>query len=142
MRVLAVDFGERRIGLAVSDESGQVVLPVGTLARRSDVDAARAVTEAAREREAGRIVVGHPLDADGAEGPVARRARNFARRLSAISGLPVTLHGEGLTSHAADWNLADAGVRRDRRDALRDAEAAAVLLRDFLADENARQRGG
>ena len=142
MRVLAVDFGERRIGIAVSDESGEVVLPVGTVARRSDAQAAREVAEAARGREVGRIVVGHPLGAGGTEGQMARRARNFAKRLSEQSGLPVVLHDEGLTSHAADWNLADAGVRAGRRDALRDAEAAAVLLRDFLADERARRPGG
>jgi len=142
MRVLAVDFGERRIGIAVSDDGGEVVLPVGTVARRSDTQAAREVAEAAREREVGRIVVGHPLGQGGAEGGMARRARNFAKRLSEQSGLPVALHDEGLTSHAADWNLADAGVRAGRRDALRDAEAAAVLLRDFLADEHARRPGG
>jgi putative Holliday junction resolvase len=142
MRVLAVDFGERRIGIAVSDESGEIVLPVGTIVRRSDAQAVREIAEAAREREAGRIVVGHPLGKDGAEGLIARRARNFAKRLSELSGLPVALHDEGLTSHAADWNLADAGIRAGRRDALRDAEAAAVLLRDFLSDEHARRPGG
>jgi putative Holliday junction resolvase len=142
VRVLAVDFGERRIGIAVSDESGEIVLPVGTIARASDVQAAREITEAAQEREVGRIVVGHPLGKDGVEGQMARRARNFATRLSELSGLPVELHGEGLTSHAADWNLADAGVRAGRRDALRDAEAAAVLLRDFLSHEHARRPRG
>jgi putative Holliday junction resolvase len=142
MRVLAVDFGERRIGIAVSDESGEVVLPVGTITRTSDAQAAREVAGAAREREVGRIVVGHPLGRDREEGPIARRARNFARRLSEASGLPVSLHDEGLTSHAAEGNLAAAGVRRGRREALRDSEAAAVLLRDFLADAQARRPGG
>ncbi|HSB37171.1 MAG TPA: Holliday junction resolvase RuvX [Thermoanaerobaculia bacterium] len=142
MRVLAVDFGERRLGLAVSDESGQVVLPIGTIARRSDLQAAGAVAEAARERAVGRIVVGHPLNADGTEGAFARRARNFAKKLSELAGLPVDLHGEGLTSHAAEWNLIEAGVRGGRRDALRDAESAAVLLRDFLFERDSRPRTG
>jgi putative Holliday junction resolvase len=100
------------------------------------------VAEAARERAVGRIIVGHPLNADGTEGAFARRARNFARRLSELAGLPVDLHGEGLTSHAAEWNLIEAGVRGGRRDALRDAESAAVLLRDFLFERDSRPRTG
>lgn len=133
MRVLAVDFGEKRIGLAVSDLSGRVVVPVGTVARASDAQAAAEVALAAQEREVGRLVVGLPCGLDGSEGSIARRARNFARRLADASGLPVDLHGEGLTSVDAERNLRAAGVGRGRRDAARDAEAAAVLLRDWLS---------
>ena len=134
MRVLGVDFGERRIGLAVSDESGSVVVPVGAVARRTDAQAAAAVAAAAREREVARVVVGHPLNLDGTEGPSARRARNFAKRLEALAGVPVELHGEGLTTVAAERSLRDAGMGAARRAGARDAEAAAVLLRDYFAD--------
>jgi putative Holliday junction resolvase len=133
MRLLAVDFGEKRIGLAVSDARGAVVVPVGAVARRSDSQAAAAVAEEAREREVERIVVGHPVRSGGVETLLARRARNFARRLAEVSGLPVDLHGEALTSRAADEALESAGVPRTRRAAARDAEAAAALLRDYLA---------
>ncbi|MFI5182320.1 MAG: Holliday junction resolvase RuvX [Thermoanaerobaculia bacterium] len=133
MRLLAVDFGERRIGLAVSDESGLIVVPVGTVTRRSDEQAAAAVVEAARERGVERIVVGHPVRAGGVETLMARRARNFARRLAEVSGLRVDLHGEALTSRAADSALESAGVSAARRAAARDAEAAAAILRDYLA---------
>jgi len=142
VRVLGVDFGERRIGLAVSDETGSIVVPVGAIARRSDAQAAAAVAEAAREREVGRIIVGHPLHLDGTEGPAARRARNFARRLHELSGLPVSLHGEGLTSHAAERNLLEAGLGARRREAARDAEAAAVLLRDYFFERHEGAGGG
>jgi len=138
MRLLAVDFGEKRIGLAVSDEGGEVVVPVGALSRTSDADAAAAVTAAARERGVGRLVVGHPVRTGGAETLLARRARNFARRLAEASGLPVDLHGEALTSRAADAALDEAGTRGRRRRGARDAEAAAVLLRDYLAARGAR----
>lgn len=134
MRVLGVDFGERRIGLAVSDESGSVVVPVGSLGRRSDSQAAAAVAAAAREREVGRIVVGRPINMDGTEGPSARRARNFAKRLEALAGVAVELHDEGLTTVAAERNLIDAGLGPIRRAEARDAEAAAVLLRDYFSD--------
>jgi putative Holliday junction resolvase len=133
VRVLAVDFGEKRIGLAVSDESGRLVVPVGAVARASDAQAAAEVARAAAEREVSRVVVGLPRNLDGSEGAIARRARNFARRLGDVSGLPVDLHGEALTSVAADAALDDAGVPSRARAGARDAEAAAVLLRDWLA---------
>jgi putative holliday junction resolvase len=133
VRVLAVDFGEKRIGLAVSDETGRVVVPVGALARTSDAQAAAAVADAARERDVSRLVVGLPRGLDGQEGAMTRRTRNFARRLEEVSGLPVDLHGEALTSVAADAALDEAGVSARGRAGLRDAEAAAVLLRDWLS---------
>jgi putative Holliday junction resolvase len=133
VRVLAVDFGEKRIGLAVSDETGRVVVPVGAVARASDAQAASEVARAAKEREVSRVVVGLPRNLDGSEGAIARRARNFARRVGEASGLPVDLHGEALTSVAADAALDEAGVPARGRAGMRDAEAAAVLLRDWLA---------
>lgn len=138
VRVLAVDFGERRIGLAVSDESGSVVVPVGALVRRSDARAAEEVAAAAREREAGLLVVGLPVrPGDGGESPFATRARSFARKLEAASGLPVELHGEALTSLAAEWALRAAGLSPGRRSGAVDAEAAAELLRDYLSSRQA-----
>ncbi len=137
VRVLGVDFGERRIGLAVSDESGSVVVPVGSVPRRSDAQAAAAIVAAARDREVKRIVVGYPRNLDGTEGPSARRARNFARRVEGLSGITVALHDEGLTTVAAERNLMDAGLGPLRRAEARDAEAAAVLLRDYFAEHGA-----
>jgi len=136
VRVLAVDFGEKRVGLAVSDETGTVVVPVGAFLRKSDAQAAAVVAEAAKDREVERVVVGKPTNMDGTEGPSARRARNFARRLQEVSGLPVDLHGEGLTTVAAERNLIDAGMGPRRRAAARDAESAAVLLRDYFDRES------
>lgn len=140
MRALAVDFGEKRIGLAVSDESGSIVVPVGTVDRRSDAQAAAAVVAAATEREVERIVVGDPRNLDGTESAGSRRARNFARRLGEVSGLPVDLHGEGLTTVEAEASLRDAGLSAGQRARGRDAEAAAVLLRDYLATRAAGAR--
>jgi len=142
VRVLAVDFGEKRIGLAVSDESGRVVVPVGTVPRTSDAQAAAVVAAAAKERDAVRIVVGHPVNMDGTEGAWARRVRNFARRLQEASGLPVDLHGEGLTTAAAERNLIDAGLGARRREAALDAEAAAVLLRDYFFERDEARGAG
>jgi putative holliday junction resolvase len=136
MRVLAVDFGEKRVGLAVSDETGGIVVPVGVVLRRSDAQVAAEVVAAAREREVVRLLVGLPVRPDGGgESPFAARARSFARKLAELSGLPVDLHGEGLTSVSAEGALRDAGIPRARRSAALDAEAAAELLRDWLSTQ-------
>jgi putative holliday junction resolvase len=132
VRVLAVDFGEKRVGLAVSDETGAVVVPVGAVLRRSDAQAASEVASAARERDVELLVVGLPIRSGGDESPFAQRARSFARKLAELSGLPVELHGEALTSVSAEGALRDAGFSRERRAAALDSEAAAELLRDFL----------
>lgn len=139
MRVLGVDFGEKRIGLAVSDPGGTVVVPVGSIERTSDARAAAALRDAAREREVERIVVGLPLLPDGTEGDMALRVRKFAERLRAASGLPVDLADESLTSVAADEALRQAGAMGSRRrPGSRDAEAAAALLRDYLSRRASR----
>lgn len=133
VRVLAVDFGEKRVGMAVSDETGAVVVPVGVVPRRSDAQAASEVASAARERDVELVVVGLPVRSGGDESAFAPRARSFARKLAGLSGLPVELHGEALTSVSAEGALRDAGLPRGRRAAALDAEAAAELLRDFLS---------
>jgi len=134
VRVLGVDFGERRIGLAVSGSSAEIVVPVGVVHRRSDAQAVSAVAAAAREREAELVVVGLPVrPGDGVESPVAARARSFARKLAAAAGLPVELHGEAFTSVSAEGTLREAGLSRDRRSGAVDAEAAAEILRDWLS---------
>lgn len=138
MRILSVDFGEKRIGLAVSDERGEIVVPVGVVHRKSDAQAASEVTAAAREREVELFVVGLPVRPDdGTDSPFAARVRNFARRLGEASGLPVELHGEALTSSSAEGELRDAGYSHTRLRTALDAEAAASILRDFLSSRPA-----
>lgn len=132
MRALGVDFGERRIGLAVSDETGAVVVPVGVVLRTSDAGAVRDVAAAAREREVAAVVVGLPRLPSGDEGPMARRARSFARKLAEASGLAVELQDEALTSAGAESALRESGLGPAARAAARDAEAAAAILRDWL----------
>lgn len=141
MRVLGIDYGERRIGLAVSDPGGTLALPVGTLERRGwrrDLAALRAVIE---EREVDRIVVGLPLHLDGREGETAAAARRFAGRLAEATALPVETLDERWTTREAERALAEAGRRGRRRRAVVDAVAATLLLRSFL-ERGARAAGG
>ncbi len=138
MRALGVDFGEKRIGLAVSDASGEVVVAIGVVRRRSDAQAASEVASAALERGVERVVVGLPLRVgSGGESLFAERARSFARKLASVSGLPVDLHGEELTSASAASSLRSAGLFPRRDSGALDAEAAAELLRDWLSARRA-----
>lgn len=132
MRVLAVDPGAKRVGLAVSDPTGTIAQPLTTIpAEPADTLAARITAEAQRH-EAGRIVVGLPRRLDGTVGPEAKAARGLASELRRASRLPVELVDERLTTAAAERSLLETGMRRDKRRANIDRVAAAILLQSHL----------
>jgi putative Holliday junction resolvase len=122
---LAVDFGERRIGLATSDASGSLATPRRTLTRKSDRAAIDAIVEFVRREEVEKILIGLPHHADGRESELAPRVRSFARKLEETLALPVAFVNEHLTSHAARDRFPGAEL---------DAASAAVLLEDFLTE--------
>jgi putative Holliday junction resolvase len=129
-RILAVDFGERRIGLATSDASAAVATPRRTLLRQNDESLLDALERFGRDEEIELVLFGVPRSPDGAESPFADRIRSFAAKFERRTGLPVRFHEETLTS--------DEAARRRRvlsrptaREEL-DAMAAAVLLEDYL----------
>lgn len=137
--VLALDYGARRIGLAVSDSQGEFAFPVGALERRGLRRDLEALRETSAERGVTRIVVGLPLHLDGRSGPEAEAARRFAAALGEATGLPVELLDERWTTREAERALRDLPVRRRRRErGLVDASAATLLLQTFLA----RRRNG
>jgi putative Holliday junction resolvase len=134
--VLALDLGDARIGVAVSDPDGRVAVPVGTVRTGAPEDL-RAISAIARERSVATIVVGHPLSMSGEAGPSARHAEEFADALRAFTGIPVVLHDERLSTVEAERALREAGVAgRDRRRVV-DRTAAVVILRSYL---DARRR--
>jgi putative Holliday junction resolvase len=123
VRVLALDHGAARTGVAISDETGTIVRPLGVV-ERVESDAGFAVLlELLRDEAPARVVVGLPVSLDGTEHAQARRARAFAARLAAAAEVPVELYDERFTSKLAD--------QRGGR-APRDARAAAALLEDYL----------
>jgi putative Holliday junction resolvase len=142
MRTLAIDFGEKRIGLAISDPEGHVAVPLTTLARKNDRTAAQQIADIARQEGIESLVLGEPLRADGTRGEAAERVRRFSRHLGEATGLPVELVDESLTSVEAARRLREAGVSsRIRRDPGKiDAVAAQLLLQEVL-DRHNRQRG-
>ena len=139
-RVLAVDPGRRRVGVAVSDPTGTVATPLGFVPAEPLASLPQRLIALAREREAEALVVGLPRRLDGSEGPEARAARGLASQLRKLSGLPVTLVDERLTSVAAERALLATGERRARRRQLSDQVAAALLLQQHL--DARRQTGG
>jgi putative holliday junction resolvase len=131
-RVLAIDPGSRRVGVAVSDPTGTIAQALATIdAEPPDTLPAR-VAEIARAQEATRIVVGLPRRMDGSEGPEAKSARELATRLRKESRLPVELVDERLTTVAAERSLLEGNVRRAARRKTVDRVAAALLLQSHL----------
>ena len=137
-RVLALDLGEKRVGVAVSDPLGMTAQGLETLPRRGGKADREAVARLAREYDITRVVIGLPLRLDGDEGPAALAARRFATRLEPALGLPVELWDERLTTAEVEKVLLSGGVRRQRRRQERDRLAAIVLLQSWLDAHPAR----
>ncbi len=132
-RVLSLDLGEKRVGVAVSDESGLSVRPLEALPRTSWKRLLAAVSELCRSFDVVRVVVGLPLRLGGSEGDAAAEVRRVARNLELSIKLPVSLQDERLTSKAAEEELRAAGLNAEEIRKRVDSEAAAIILRDFLA---------
>lgn len=131
-RLLAIDLGARRVGLAGTDDSGLLALPIGTLPEeRKPSDRLRRLMRLGAERGVEGYLVGLPLETSGTAGASAQAARTFAQRLAEKTGLPVMLIDERLTSVEADELMRQAGTKAGRGD--RDAMSALVLLRAYQA---------
>jgi putative Holliday junction resolvase len=127
-RVMALDHGEARCGVAISDPTGELATPVGAIERPDTRRGLAAIAALAREREADLVLVGLPLTLAGEEGPQAQAARAFADRLAELIDVPVELHDERLTTRMAA-RTPGAGDE--------DSRAAAHLLESWLT----KQRG-
>lgn len=141
MRTMAIDYGSRRIGVAVSDALGITTRGVATVKRASD---ARAIAEMARlagELEAEEVVVGLPLRADGTHGTAAERVMRFVDALRDAVGVPVVTVGEWLTSYEAEERMRDAGLKASERKQRVDQAAAVVILDEYLAAKERRADG-
>jgi putative Holliday junction resolvase len=131
-RVLAVDPGTRRVGLALSDPGAVIAQPLTALPAEPLDSLPERLAERARRYEASELVVGLPRRMDGALGPEALDAKVLAQRLRRLTGLRVTLVDERLTSAAAERALLATGAKRARRKQLSDQVAAALILQTYL----------
>lgn len=136
MRVLALDVGERRIGIAISDPTGTLARPLQALARGSREEDFAAIAALVAEHDVGLVVVGQPLSLDGTEGPQARRVARYAEALAAHLTVRVISWDERFTTVEAEKVLRQGRKEKDRRRARTkgelDAVAAAVILQGYL----------
>ncbi len=132
MKIMAVDLGLVRTGLAISDEMELLASPIGTITQRNADALVEQVAEIARERSAAAIVVGLPRNMDGSKGESAQRAEAFAGRLGEATGLPITLWDERLTTMSAIGYLNETNVRGKKRKAIVDTVSATIILEDYL----------
>lgn len=133
-RVMALDLGEKRIGVALSDEGGSVAAPLRTVTRGRGAAGWEEVVRLVQEWEVDTLVVGLPTGLSGREGPQAAVVRADAAALAAALGPkpPLVFWDERLTSAIADRVLRERGAKREARKAQRDAIAAAVILQGYL----------
>ena len=134
MRIIAIDYGKRRTGVAVSDALGMSVRGVTTLKNLTDISAVERIAELAVELDAEAIVVGVPVRADGSSGDAAERVHRFVARLKASVALPVHTIGEYLTSVEADSRMREQGLTAAERKERIDEAAAVIMLEEFLAE--------
>ena len=137
MRTLALDYGERRVGVAISDPTGRTALPLETIERKRGAGDLFARLDALiAEYDVGQLVLGLPLSLDGSTGPQAERTRRFGRELERRTRLPVDYLDERWTSKEAERLLEPAGRsrrRQQKRRAAVDTVAATLLLQTWLA---------
>lgn len=138
MKILAVDLGKARTGLAVCDEGEILASPVTVLQEWNREKLLGQVAEKAQSLGAERVVVGLPRNMDGSEGESAQNARAFAESLGALVSVPVVMQDERGTTVTAHNYLNDTDTRGKKRKAVVDAVAATVILQDYLA----RRRNG
>lgn len=137
---MAVDLGLARTGLAISDPSETLASPLGTIPERKEERLLQRVAACAAEQGAQAVVVGYPRNMDGSRGESARRAETFAQSLEEVSGLPVTLWDERLTTVSAAGYLNQTDTRGKKRKAVIDTVAATIILQDYL--ESRRRKAG
>ena len=142
MRILALDMGDRRIGLAISDEMGWTAQALETLIRKDLRLDLSYLTELIRSRGVTEVVVGLPRHLDGHLGPQAQKVLTFVESLKARMPVPVLMWDERLTSREAERTLIDAHVRRSKRKTVVDQMAAVLILQNYLDAQEARLLSG
>jgi len=141
VRVLALDIGEKRIGVAVSDPSGSVATPVKVLATQSVLGDSRLLANLIDDYEVELVVVGLPLSLDGTEGKQAAEVRRISALLAKTTPLPFEYYDERLSSSAAKRAMTEAGVSDKAKRGSVDMVAASLFLQSFLDSRRAQGEG-
>ncbi|MBI1826824.1 MAG: Holliday junction resolvase RuvX [Planctomycetes bacterium] len=132
MRYLGIDYGQKRIGLAVGDSQSRIATPIGTIHEtKADRQLAESINRI-EEYAVNALVIGLPLNMDGSEGPQAKETRMFADQLAKASGKPVHFHDERLSSFSAQELVGKISRTRKKKRRPIDSIAAQVILQEFL----------
>ena len=129
---MGLDLGSKRIGVAISDESGVVATPLLTIIRKGDTQDVKAIGEVISEYGVRGIVLGLPIDLEGKETPASRQVRQLALELERALGLPIRYWDERFSTVQAERVLISANMRRNRRKQVIDQVAATLILQTFL----------
>lgn len=132
MPILALDYGEKRLGFAVSDPDGVIAMPLRVVEAHNEKLAIDAVRRICEETDADKLVVGLPLNMNGTKGPMAAKVKAFADNLSKQISIPIEKWDERLSTSAAERVLLDADMSRRKRKKVRDKLAAQVILQGYL----------
>ena len=133
MKILAVDYGDARTGLAICDQGELLASPVGVIHSWRMEQVLAETAAAAREHRAERIIVGNPINMNGTRGTRSELCTEFARQLHELAGLPVLLWDERSTTVSATQYLNATDTRGKKRKAVIDAVAATIILESYLA---------
>jgi putative Holliday junction resolvase len=137
-RILAVDHGDARTGLAATDWTGTIVVPLPRIDARGDDAVITAIVEVVRERDTELLVVGMPLAADGGSGQRAQKTAAFVRKLEQVVGRPVATIDESHSTDEAHELLKAGGMKAARRKLVADSVAALVILERYRAGQRRR----
>ena len=132
MKIMAVDYGDARTGLALCDRTEFLASPIGIIEEKAMAKVAEKIVYAVKEYEAEMLVIGLPLNMDGTEGPRAQSTRAFIRNLEKLTPLPVLFWDERLSTVAAERALLEADTSRKRRSEVIDHVAAGYILQGAL----------
>lgn len=138
MRYLAIDHGQKRTGLAISDASETLVSPHSVIETASEEELLRRISDVLVAEGIDAIVVGLPINMDGTESDRSRKVRQFVLAMQELTDKPVHLHDERLSSFEAGYLVGDLELTRKKKKKRLDAIAAASILRSFFEHENSR----
>jgi putative holliday junction resolvase len=132
MKLLGIDYGVRRLGVAVSDPLGMIATPFRTVDTFSDEQSVEEICSIIQEINAEKIIIGLPLNMDNTEGPMVKKVREFIEKLKLKTDLPIEFSDERLSSSLVEKILIDADMSRSKRKNVRDKLAAQVILQGYI----------
>ena len=139
LRLMGLDVGEVRIGVALSDETGVIARGLTTLQRVSWQKDLATLVDTIAQHEVDEIIVGNPINLDGTSGHRSKRIEDFVRRLRELTSTPITLWDERFSSSSAEQVLIEGGMQRGKRRQVIDKLAAVIILQNYLDYQNARR---